>query len=114
MTRPSSAECSNALFQYDILRSAWTELSAYSEGVPPSPRTQLGFAEYGGSLYVFGGKDNENSVLQDTFRFDIATMVWTELTTLVRGFTPPPRADHCFISALDALFVWGSFDLNGK
>ncbi len=52
--------------------------------------------------------------LNDVFRFDTNSLIWTDLTPLITGSAPPPSVYSGFVSALDALFVWGGMDSKGK
>ena len=107
---------SKTLFQYDTSSSAWTEISVLCRGVIPSARHGLGFASYGEALYVFGGSAGMklSPALNDAFQFDISSMTWTDLTHTITGSSPPPTVYPGFVSALDALFVWGGVDSNGR
>ena len=37
------------------------------------------------SLYIFGGKDDENAKLNDLWKFDMETLSWTELAAVNGG-----------------------------
>ena len=43
------------LFVFNLVESAWIDLSIPHAGVPPEPRDSHGFVEAGGKLYVHGG-----------------------------------------------------------
>ena len=49
----------------------------------PMPKQRAGHAAvfYNGCLYVFGGKDDDNEKLNDLWKFNMTTRVWTELVT---------------------------------
>eukprot|EP00961_Rhodomonas_salina_P179101 2416706-Rhodomonas_salina.1 len=47
----------NDLVEYDINGSSWKDLSPMSAGVAPSVRANMGFEEWNGKLYLFGGQN---------------------------------------------------------
>ena len=46
----------NDLFAFDLDNLAWIDLSIPIAGTPPQSRSEPGFAEAGGKLYVHGGQ----------------------------------------------------------
>ena len=58
---------SNVVFQYSFSRNVWTRLTESSEkpDQEPVPRTDHTAVMYNGSMYVFGGADDENNKLND-------------------------------------------------
>ena len=42
-------------------------------------------------MYIFGGKNDENEKLNDTWKFDFGTRSWTEIHQVD---IPPPRSGH--------------------
>ena len=47
----------NDLFEYDLLKLDWTELTGLVGGTSPVARYNHGFVGANGALYVFGGLD---------------------------------------------------------
>lgn len=62
-------------------------------------------------LYIFGGTDGAFHY-NDTWCFDLATNVWTELQCI--GYVPVAR-EGCAASLVDGvMYVFGGRDVNGK
>ena len=48
---------SNDLWMFEPTAMAWTNLTAFFQGTPPSERDSHGFTSAAGKLYVHGGSD---------------------------------------------------------
>jgi N-acetylneuraminic acid mutarotase len=94
---------------FDPVDLIWTDLSAAVSGTLPTARAGHGFTLAGGLLYVFGGEcyDGYRKSLSDFYSFDPVALVWTDLSTAVRGTPPWPRAGHGFTSVGGKLYVLG-------
>ena len=67
-----------------------------------------------GILYVHGGKDDENNKLNDLWKFDMATRVWTELVTEDRNMlggavskVPVARSGHSAVLYEGYICIFG-------
>ncbi|GFY63230.1 kelch domain-containing protein 3 [Trichonephila inaurata madagascariensis] len=61
---------------------------------------------YKGELYIIGGFDGINlRHLNDTFRYNPVSHVWTEMR--VQGKPPCPRRRHCSVVVEDILYLFG-------
>ena len=71
----------------------------------PSPRELHGMVAAAGSLWVFGGDDQDGAVDAGFFQLDIETKQWTSITTS----GPSPRARSRFAMALlgDVIYIFG-------
>ena len=49
----------------------WSRIEPNNQDAAPSPRQWFSMALYRRALYIFGGMDAENNVLNDFYRFDI-------------------------------------------
>lgn len=65
------------LWQFDFASNTWSLLP--QSQVRPSPRTNMGIAVNAGSLYIIGGHD-ATGLTPGTWKYDLATNQWTELT----------------------------------
>ena len=58
---------------YHIKENKWEEIKTMD---PPQERSNQGAAVHGDSLYIFGGKDNENNKLNDMYKLNLTTKEW--------------------------------------
>ena len=105
----------NDLWAYDIKQLSlegpqrW-ELIQYTSPAPPR-RTGHVLTSHQGKLYLFGGTDGRYHY-NDTWSFDLATGVWTELSCI--GYIPVPREGHASAVIDDVMYIFGGRDVNGK
>ena len=59
----------NDVFEFDLARMEWTELTGQIEGIPPVPRYDHGLTIANGVLYIFGGLDESGEILGDSATF---------------------------------------------
>lgn len=60
-------------------------------------------------MYIFGGKDDENNKLQDTWKFNFHTKTWEEIR---QSEVPAPRSGHASCVYRDYMIVYGGiFDI---
>lgn len=70
-----------------VKRFSWTNLTQETEfntiatgSTSPAPRFESNVMTYREQVFMFGGRDEHDRVLQDLYRFDTRTFVWTTLT----------------------------------
>jgi len=71
----------NDLYQFDFNANTWTCLFEHKESEYgeqenenyPEPRSGQAIGASGGRIYVFGGRNNYNDMLGDTWEFDSAS-----------------------------------------
>ena len=72
------------VWRYDTGANTWTELNPTCPAAPApcAPGARLGMAGEmnDGKIYIFGGIDANFATLGDTWRFDVQTKTWTQLT----------------------------------
>lgn len=82
----------NDLWEFDGVTKTWTEHNA--DGAPGAPpqrfRNAAAWDETNGVLVIFGGEDPSGGLLGDTWQWDPATNVWTDVTPTTGG-SPSPR-----------------------
>ena len=49
----------NDLYEFDLATMQWTDITDRIQGSPPVPRYYHGFASAEGTLYAFGGLDEQ-------------------------------------------------------
>lgn len=65
----AGAQLMNDLHMYDIASGSWTDLTAPLDITRPLEREHMGFAEWSGKLYVFGGYSGKGSHSAPNFLF---------------------------------------------
>ena len=104
-----------SLYVYDLVATAWTDLSEQVHGIAPTARMFHGFSSADGMLYVHGGYDElyfmngqfDPSFLDDLHSFDPVAKVWTDLSAPAGGIAPTARYGHGFTTADGKLYVHG-------
>ena len=97
---------SNVVFQYTFSRNVWTRLTEHSEkpNLAPVPRTDHTAVMYNGSMYVFGGSDDENNKLNDLWQFALDTQRWTRIDA---PNSPLARSGHSAGVIGSKLYIFG-------
>lgn len=72
----------------------------------PKERAGHSAVLYENSIYIFGGKDDENFKLNDLWKFDLAARTWTNLETAT-GTAPMARAGHTANVYEGKMFIFG-------
>ena len=67
----------NEIDKFLFQENRWVKVNA--TGVRPSPRSGHASVIHQSSMWVFGGKDDDNRKLNDLWRFDLGTNVWQEI-----------------------------------
>ncbi|KAG0662430.1 Negative regulator of mitotic exit [Rhodotorula mucilaginosa] len=90
---------------------SWTFIEPQPNQAVPPPRTGHTCVTFGDSLYIFGGTDGQYHY-NDTWQYDLATGVWTELACI--GYIPVPREGHAATLVDDVMYVFGGRGVDGK
>lgn len=105
----------NDTFSFDQDTSEWRELAPQLAGPVPASRCHHTLAEIPGAdqAIMFGGF-SRGGRFNDTWRFDLTTETWTELTT--QGATPARRCLHvsALIASQSELVVFGGIAGGGR
>ena len=85
----------NEIFEYNFLTNTWRRIVHTSKDVP-GPRAGhsaviMNNDVIGDCMYIFGGKDDDNNKLNDTWKFNFKTLTWTQI---VSDDAPLPRSGH--------------------
>ena len=91
-----------------ILNENTAPSSPNAANVPPQRAgARLTFVSETNSLYLFGGLTNQNTTLNDMWRFSIDKGAWQQVRQL--GRVPSPRCGHSFTAHTDKIFLFGGF-----
>jgi N-acetylneuraminic acid mutarotase len=92
----SFGQRTNDVYAYNFNTNKWTWM-AYEGKVAPCPRAGHSAVikidqTSGDCMYIFGGKDDDNNKLNDTWKFNLKTSTWTQIS----GYDEPPlpRSGH--------------------
>jgi len=67
----------NDMWKYNLISNEWTQI-VYNNA-PPTPRGGIKAFILDNILYTWGGFDNTFNVKNDVWKFDLATLLWTQL-----------------------------------
>ncbi|XP_022090768.1 uncharacterized protein LOC110979356 [Acanthaster planci] len=82
----------------------WRSLFPESPCRRPCHRSKQAACRDGAQIYVYGGRDGHQT-LQDFWRYDVQTNIWTRLEC--GGDSPPPLHEHTMVAQRGCLFVFG-------
>ena len=87
---------------YDWIVNQWTQVTAGPGAPLPKARSFAGFtsgkAKRSGSLFLFGGMDQNGNILNDLWEFKLNARSWNELSDTLAGTAPSPRYGMGLIS----------------
>ena len=99
----NSGERMNDMYRYYFKENKWERVIMMGGDVP-APRSGHSAVIYSDSMFVFGGKDNDNNRLNDIWEFNFSTYQWTYIPAL----DPPlPRSGHSANIYKDYMIVFG-------
>lgn len=81
----------NTIYRYYFKDNKWEHVKIMGE-IMPSPRAGHSSVIHNDSMYVFGGKDEDNNKLNELWRFDFTNYTWQEVKTYEDP--PLPRSGH--------------------
>ncbi|TVU10944.1 hypothetical protein EJB05_44500 [Eragrostis curvula] len=95
----------NTMYAFDLKTRTWSAVNATGD-VPP-PRVGVTMAAVGGTVLVFGGRDQDHKELNELYSFDTATGAWSLLSSGADG--PPHRSYHSMVAddAAGRVYVFG-------
>ncbi|ELU37578.1 kelch motif domain-containing protein [Rhizoctonia solani AG-1 IA] len=89
----------------------WERIEVAQGSRSPPKRGGHGMVSYENKLYMFGGNDDFGK-FGDTWCFDMATRVWTELKPA--SPTPSRRSQHALSLVGDEVYMFGGHGDNGR
>ena len=85
----------NQIFKYYFGRNVWEQIIPNTRDAPCARVGHSAVlkkdAQGGDCMYIFGGKDDENNKLSDTWKFNFNTLEWTQIRC---ADEPIPRSGH--------------------
>ena len=104
----SFGERSNSIFKYNFRMNTWEKIDHKSQAVPCPRAGHSAVIRYnkeeGDHMYIFGGKDDENLKLSDTWKFNLSTQEWTCIDTVDE---PMGRSGHASQVYNDSMIIYG-------
>lgn len=98
------------VFTFDVATFTW-ELMEPADPSKPVPSARAGHSGtiHKNDLYIFGGKDDLNEKLNDIWKFNLSTRVWTECATDMENkeCVPTIRSGHSAILYGDYIGIFG-------
>lgn len=76
----------NQVYSLNLKTSQWSHLKA--KGEEPCARTGHSAVVHENQMFVFGGKNDENEKLSDTWIFNIREQTWTQVKPAEGDFVP--------------------------
>lgn len=95
---------------FDLKDATWSVVDATGD-VPP-PRVGVTMSTVGSTIYVFGGRDDEHTELNELYSFDTCTNKWTLLSSGDVG--PPNRSYHSTASDERHVYIFGGCGVTGR
>jgi N-acetylneuraminic acid mutarotase len=83
----------NEILKYSFNDNMWIKVDKNISVLQPTGRSGHSAVIFNNNMYIFGGKDEDNNKLNDLWKLDLATFLWTELKT-TDGSEPLPRSGH--------------------
>lgn len=99
-------ERTNEIVIYNMKTNMWQAVKLPANARKPSARSGHGAAYFNGTLYVFGGKDQDSNKLNDLWAFNLEGKYWDKVVP-EEGLAP------CIRSGLTACIYEGCFVIFG-
>ncbi|KAG2559095.1 hypothetical protein PVAP13_8NG319184 [Panicum virgatum] len=106
----------NTVYAFHLKAQTWSPLAA--TGDVPLPRVGVTMAAVGGTVYMFGGRDQDHKELNELYSFDTSAGKWAFLSSGADG--PPPRSYHSMAADGDAasgggrVYIFGGCGATGR
>ena len=107
----------NDLYQYHFEEKKWEWLWEYKDvddfspekdrKLCPCPRSGQGIWHHNGSIYLFGGRNDYNDKLKDTWEFNISSKTWREIEW---EETPVGRSSHTISYYDNKMILFGGIE----
>lgn len=73
----------NDIFKYDFSKNTWSKIANAGKDVPLPRAGHSAVIKYddinGDCMFIFGGKDDDNNKLNDTWKFNFKSAAWTQI-----------------------------------
>ena len=101
-------ERANSIFKYNFKMNTWEKINHKGSAVPCPRAGHSAVIRYnkedGDHMYIFGGKDDENLKLSDTWKFNLTTLEWSQIETITE---PMGRSGHASQIYQDCMIIYG-------
>jgi N-acetylneuraminic acid mutarotase len=101
-------ERTNSIFKYSFKQNSWEKIPHKGSNAP-CPRAGhsavIRLDGQGDHMVIFGGKDDENQKLSDTWKFNMTSCEWSKIE--VPGEEPLPRSGHASQIYNDFMIIYG-------
>lgn len=101
-------ERTNSMFKYNFKQNTWEMIK--SKNQPPCERAGhsavIRMDDNGDHMYIFGGKDNDNQKINDTWKFNMTTHEWHQID-VPADEAPQGRSGHASQNYKDFMIVYG-------
>ena len=94
------------MYELSLEKLYWKSITPKNE--PPCGRRYHVSVIVENDLYIFGGEDTVDTMLNDLYKFDLKKFEWTKLND--SGIIPAPRRYSTLISKEKSLFLFGGRD----
>lgn len=91
------------IYRYYFKENKW-ELVQPVGGVSPPKRAGHSAILFGDSMIIFGGKDEDNTKLNDLWEFNFASDQWEQIDV---EYAPLPRSGHSASLYKDFMLIYG-------
>lgn len=96
----------NDLWEFDIEKEIWTEISQDCVGEKPAPRSRFCAVVYGNSMYILGGWD-KIGYFEDLYSFNFTTKTWSQIKN--SKWTIPSTSQYSLSIHNDLLYIFGGY-----
>lgn len=96
-------ERTNDVYRYLVKENKWELVRPFS-GAQPCPRAGHSCVAYNDSIFVFGGKDEDNNKLSDFWEFNLITAKWTQIPN---NDQVKPRSGHTAVIYKEFMVIFG-------
>jgi N-acetylneuraminic acid mutarotase len=103
-------ERTNSIYKYTFSKNTWEKIPHKGSNVP-CPRAGHSAAirldGAGDHMYIFGGKDDENQKLNDTWKFNLTNLEWKKINVPDEDEAPLARSGHASQIYNEFMIVYG-------
>jgi len=96
----------NDLWEFDLETETWTDLTKFTRGQSPAPRSRFCAAVHGDCMYILGGW-NKVSYFADIYCFNFVTRLWTQISHPC--FETPSISQYSLVVHEDKMYIFGGY-----
>jgi N-acetylneuraminic acid mutarotase len=99
-------ERTNEILIFNLKNTIWSTVKQDPKNKGPCARSGHSACIHGGNMYIFGGKSDNSTKLNDLWQFNISSHKWTQLHG-VDEVIPEPRSGHSALIYDGVMLVFG-------